>query len=349
MLTTTGLAFPRTQRQIDMRIGNREWLGMQAIVLLGAEPVLEIAAGEQVPGAAMTTDTGLRWTCSSKVATTILFAALEGERIVDIDAPVDDHLPGFSTTKPATITCANLLNHSAGLAEEAEQPFLAPFGSAVARARDLGCQPDFRVGEERRYSSFANFAVLAAVAESATGRRFAELIDTYVFAPAGVLDTTFQPDRTLPDPTWIGKAGTITPALGELIPESARAAISPGTGLVGPAGDLARLIRLLSPHSADRPRAAARYVTRTAPFTPCLRSGDTAEWGLGVVVGWSRFGRCASEHTFGHAGCRSSLVLHDPDRDLTIAVISNTISTSLLRAERIKPFIPAIYADLGVQ
>jgi CubicO group peptidase (beta-lactamase class C family) len=338
MLSTTGLAFPRTQRQIEQRIGNREWLGMQCTVLLGNELVLDIAAGEQAPGVPMTTGIGLRWTCSSKVATTILFAALESERILDIDRPVDDYLSGFSATKPTTITCANLLNHSAGLAEEAEQPFLAPFGSVVALARELGCQPDFRVGEERMYSSFANFAVLAAVAESATGRRFAELVDTYVLAPACALDTAFQPDPNRPDPTWIGKAGALSPALG----------VSPGTGLVGPAGDLARVIRLLSPHSPDRPSTAARYVTRTAPFTACRRSGDTAEWGLGVVVGWSRFGRCASEHTFGHAGCRSSLVLHDPTHDLTIAVISNTISTSLLRAERIKPFIPAIYADLGL-
>ncbi|HEX3779446.1 MAG TPA: serine hydrolase domain-containing protein [Pseudonocardiaceae bacterium] len=348
MLSDTRLAIPHVQRQIDQRIDKREWLGMQCTVLLGGQVVLDIAAGEHLPGVPMTTGTGLRWTCSSKVATTILFAALESERIVDIDRPVDDYLPGFSATKQTTITCANLLNHSAGLAEEAEEPFLAPLGRVVARARDLGGQPDFRVGAERMYSSFANFAVLAAVAESATGRRFAELIDSYVFAPAGAVDTTFQPDRAQPDPTWIGNAGTLSPALGQLIPESARGAVLPGTGLVGPAGDLARVIRLLSPHSPDRPSAAARYVTRQAPFAPCRRSGDTAEWGLGVVVGWSRFGRCASDHTFGHAGCRSSLVLHDPGPDLTIAVISNTISTSLLRAERVKPFIPAIYADLGL-
>ena len=81
---------------------------------------------------------------------------------------------------------------------------------------------------------------------------------------------------------------------------------------------------------------------------PCRRSGDTAEWGLGFVVGAARFGRCASAATFGHAGCRSSVVLHEPTHDLTIAIVGNTICTSLLRSERVKPFIPARYADLGL-
>ena len=324
------MTFPLTDRQISQRIAGREWLGMQVVALLGDEVALSLAAGS------VTADTPLRWTCSSKIVTAILFAVLEDSGVVDVEAPVSRYLPAFQDER---ITCAHLLNHSAGLAEEAEHPFL-PRDVAV----DLACtkpgQPDFIVGEDRIYSSFANFSVLAAVAESVTGTSFPDLVAAHVFSRAGV-----HPSFVADAETWIGDAGAFSPAVGPLIPASSVGSVFPGSSCVGTALDLARLLKLMSPHSPDH---AARYVTRRAPFVPCRRSGDTAEWGLGLVVGPARFGRCASAATFGHAGCRSSVALHDPAHDLTVAVVGNTISKSLRRSERVKPFIPAIYADLGL-
>lgn len=329
------MTFERTHRQIAQRIDGGEWRGMQCTVLLGGRPVLEVAAGQAAPGEPMTVHAPLRWTCSSKVVTAILFARLVEAGVVDLDAA----LPGCAEP----ISCAHLLNHSAGLSEDAEEPFLAPFTAVAKRAMTEPRHPGFVIGEQRRYSSFAGFATLAHIAEQTTGRAFTELVDTEVFGPAGVHRSSFT---GTPSPTWIGDSGTFTPAVGELIPLHSNETVYPGTGCAGPATDLAALVRSMSPHAANRPRGAARFVTRTAPFTPCQRSGDTAEWGLGFVVGWSRFGRCASPDSFGHAGCRSSLVMHDPAHDLTVAVVANTISKSLVRSERVKPFIPAIYDDL---
>ena len=333
------MSFPLTSRQVAQRIDNREWLGMQCVALLGDQVVLDIAAGASAPGVPMTADTPLRWTCSSKIVTAILFAALEDAGILDVEAPVDHYLPGFQDPR---ITCAHLLNHSAGLAEDAEVPFL-PWDVAV----DLAChkpgQPDFVIGEDRMYSSFGSFSVLAAVAEAAAGASFTDLVATHVFRRADV-----RPSFVADAPTWIGDGGSFTPAVGSLIPTASVGSVFPGTGCVGAALDLARLLRLMSPHSPLRPLSSPRYITRRAPFVPCRRSGDTAEWGLGLVVGPARFGRCASPATFGHAGCRSSVVLHDPAHDLTIAIVGNTISKSLRRAERVKPFIPAIYTDLAL-
>jgi CubicO group peptidase (beta-lactamase class C family) len=328
MVTVT--AFERVQRQIDQRINGREWLGMQCVVLRGEDTVMEVAAGESSPGVPMTVDDRLRWTCSSKVATAVLFARLEDEGLVDVDEP----LAAFA----GQISCAHLFNHSAGLSDEAEEPFLSPYGFVAELAR---LRRGFTIGEERMYSSFANYSVLAAVAEKVAGRTFVELVDDLVLPPSSSFTGTAQ--------TWIGDAGTFTPAVGELIPPDSVGSVFPGTSCVGPARDLAAVVRVMSPHSSRRPRSAAKYVTRRPPFVPCGRSGDTAEWGLGFVVGRARFGRWASSETFGHAGCRSSVVLHDPVHDLTIAVVSNTISKSLVRSERVKPFIPAIYEDLGLE
>jgi CubicO group peptidase (beta-lactamase class C family) len=326
---------PLTDRQVAQRVENREWLGMQCVAMLGDELVLDVAAGQSTPDVPMTGETPLRWTCSSKVVTAILMARLEDDGVLDVELPVREYLPDF----PEAITCAHLLNHSAGLSEDAEEPFLAR-DVAVDRATTKPGQPDFVVGEDRVYSSFANFAVLAAVAEAATGKDFVELVDTRVLNGAGFLKQSA--------PTWIGEAGQFTPAVGELIPERGLGTVLPGTGCVGTAMQLAELTRVMSVHAPDRPRSADRYVTRRAPFVPCRRSGDLAEWGLGFVVGRARFGRRASPDSYGHAGCRSSVVLHDPAHDLTIAVVSNTISKSMVRSERVKPFIPAIYADLGL-
>ncbi|WP_031468404.1 serine hydrolase domain-containing protein [Sciscionella sediminilitoris] len=336
-VTLLGTNFARTEKQVSRRIDGEEWLGMQCFVALRGQTVLELAAGESAPGIAMTTDDPLRWTCSSKVVTASLFARLADAGLIDLHAPI----PGYAER----VTAARLLNHSVGLGERAEEPFLAPYERVAERARNEPHHPGFPVGQQRRYSSFANFAVLATLAERATGRAFTELVNREVFARCGALDSGFTGE---PAPTWIGDSGSVRPALGELIPAESLGAVFPGVGCSGPARELAAVVRGMSPHAEDRPRSAPEFVTATAPFVPCQRSGDTAEWGLGFVVGWSRFGRCASPDSFGHAGCRSSLVMHDPRHDLSIAVIGNTISESLVRSERVKPFIPAIYDDLGL-
>lgn len=333
------MTFPLTLRQVSQRISHREWLGMQVVALLGDEVVLSLAAGSASPGVPMTAATPLRWTCSSKIVTAILFALLEDAGVLSVEDPVSLHLPAFQHSH---VTCSQLLNHTAGLAEEAEHPFL-PRDRTVDLAGTKPLQPDFTVGSDRIYSSFANFSVLAAVAESATGLSFTDLVATNVFPRADV-HPSYQADAA----TWIGDAGTFTPAVGPLIPPDSLDSMFPGTSCVGTALELARLLRLMSPHSPLRPLSAPHYASRRPPYVPCRRSGDTAEWGLGLVVGPARFGRCSSAATFGHAGCRSSVVLHDPAHDLTIAVLGNTISRSLHRSERVKPFIPAIYADLGL-
>lgn len=329
--------FERTRRRVAGHIDAGEWLGMQLTVLHGGQTVLELAEGSREPGVPMTTDDPLRWTCSSKVVTTVLYARLVDAGLVDLDEPVPD-LPG-------SVTPAHLLNHCAGLGEEAEEPFAEPYRLVAKRAATEPLHPGFAVGEQRRYSSFANFAVLADHAERVTGESFTDLVAREVFDRADVRGSGFTGE---PAPTWLGDAGTFTPAVGELIPPHSTGSVYPGVGCSGPSRDLAHIVRGMSPHAVERPGSAARFVTRTPPFTPCQRSGDTAEWGLGLVVGWSRFGRCASPVSFGHAGCRSSLVMHDPRHDLTVAVVANTISRSLVRGERVKPFVPPIYDDLGL-
>lgn len=330
------MSFERTHRQVAQRIEGGEWLGMQCIVMRGAEPVLELAAGEREPGVPMTVHDRLRWTCSSKVVTSVLYARLVDAGVLTLDTPLSDFA--------FPLNCAHLLNHSAGLTEDAEEPFAEPYQLVAKRAASQPLHPGFLVGEQRRYSSFGNAAVLADTAERAAGRPFQELAAAEVFDRSGAHDSGFT---GTPAPAWIGDAGSFDPAVGELIPPHSTGSVFPGVGAHGPARDLARIVRTMSPHATDRPNSAERFVTRTPPFTPCQRSGDTAEWGLGFVVGWSRFGRCASPVSFGHAGCRSSLVMHDPRHDLTIAVVGNTISRSTLRGQRVKPFIPAIYDDLG--
>lgn len=329
--------FAHTRDRVNRYIESREWLGMQITVLRGTDTVLELAAGSREPGVPLTVDDPLRWTCSSKVVTAVLYARLVDAGVIELDAP----LTGFTRS----VTPAHLLNHCAGLSEDAEEPFAEPYQLVAKHAATEPTHPGFTLGEQRRYSSFANFAVLADHAEQVTGESFTELVAREVLAPAGAHDSGFTAE---PAPIWVGDAGMFSSAVGELIPPHSTGSVFPGVGCSGPARDLAHIVRGMSPHAAERPRSAERFVTRTPPFTPCQRSGDTAEWGLGLVVGWSRFGRCVSPVSFGHAGCRSSLVMHDPEHDLTIAVVGNTVSRSLLRGERVKPFVPPIYDDLGL-
>ncbi len=98
------------------------------------------------------------------------------------------------------LTIFDLLNHSSGLG-------MGPIGCTMLeevkemndtireRARKYAALPlDFQPGTDSGYSAVANFEVLAAVIEVASGESFYEYLKKHVFAPMDIRDLTYDPD-----------------------------------------------------------------------------------------------------------------------------------------------------------
>ncbi|MFI6154458.1 serine hydrolase domain-containing protein [Kitasatospora sp. NPDC051170] len=170
-----------------------EWVGGAGVRELGG-------SGEAL------TDGHFRIGSSTKsfVATTVLALAAEGR--IGLDAPADDHLPGFGLDR--RITVRMLLQHTSGIfshtGELYEDGTIVPGipwrGKEWVEKRFHTYSPEelvrlslskparFAPGEGWSYSN-TNYVLARLVIESVTGRPFAEELQRLVLAPLGMTGT----------------------------------------------------------------------------------------------------------------------------------------------------------------
>ncbi|MEV5343708.1 serine hydrolase domain-containing protein [Streptomyces sp. NPDC052676] len=150
------------------------------------------------------------------VATVLLQLQAEGK--LDLDAPVDHHLPGlvrgngYDGTK---ITVRQLMNHTSGIFNFTED---ATFAQKVLGIDFLGSRyddwtprqvialalrnpPQFAPGTSWKYSN-TNYLLLGLIVERLTGRPYAEEIERRITRPLGMRATYFPGrDPHVPAPT----------------------------------------------------------------------------------------------------------------------------------------------------
>jgi D-alanyl-D-alanine carboxypeptidase len=264
----------------------------------------------------------LIWIASvTKTMTGAVVLQLADEGRLSLDDPVSRWLPPRPNVDPA-ITLRQLLNHTCGLDNYTAS---AALGVEVAAAPGrvftadelLGFvgPPHFAAGARTEYTN-TSFLLLGQVAEAVTGRSFLELCHERLWNPLGLREF-FLPGYEPPP-------GPVAPALGR-------------TGFVSP---LDQLSVLSTGGSAFGLFATARAVARwghelfagqviSARLQQEMRTLVPAagnipgESGAGLGIrGYSYLGR----RQFGHSGgasLGSSLLLHDPERRVTVAVLMN--------------------------
>ena len=109
---------------------------------------------------------------------------------------VADYLPGMKRL-PA-MTLLELMNHTAGLHEDAQEGSVSPGTAAAPSQIDLAeriagqAKPlDFNSGTAWLYSN-SNYIVLGAVIEKVTGQTLSDALGSLVFRPLGLRDTTMD-------------------------------------------------------------------------------------------------------------------------------------------------------------
>ncbi|WP_030058453.1 MULTISPECIES: serine hydrolase domain-containing protein [Streptomyces] len=179
--------------QLRVNDGRGEWVGSAGVRELGgnAEPL---------------TDGHFRVGSITKsfVATTVLMLVAEGR--IGLDAPVADHLPGFGLDR--RITVRMLLQHTSGIfnhtgeldADGTFEPGVPWRGKEWVEDRfhsyrpeelvrlSLSKPPRFAPGADWSYAN-TNYVLARLVAESVTGRPFAEELQRLVLRPLGMTGT----------------------------------------------------------------------------------------------------------------------------------------------------------------
>jgi CubicO group peptidase (beta-lactamase class C family) len=181
--------------------------GMAVAITRGPKVVHVAGSGTDGRGGSVTPHTQFRIASLTKSFTAAAVLQLVAAGRVDLDAPVQTYLPGFTSADPASgarITVRHLLNQTSGIADTGfpevtdSEHDLAQRMASMRSAR-LVSSP----GSEFHYSDL-NYQVLASLIEAVTGTPWAQHLAEHVFVPLGMRRTVAtaaaeQAGRAAPD------------------------------------------------------------------------------------------------------------------------------------------------------
>ncbi len=339
--------------------GNRDGLLYQ-----GTAGVREAGSSQ-----AMTSDTVFWIASMTKAITSVAAMMLVEQGRLALDAPIGDLLPalaapqvleGFAADgtprlRPArtTMTLRHLLTHTSGFGYERWSADLAAAHSGLGLRRvptnwdELAREPLlFDPGTDWNYSISTD--VVGKAVEAASGVSLAEFLQTRIFAPLGMVDSTFllseaqqarlaRVHQRQPD-------GTLLPI--EYPVGNGRGFLVGGGGMCGTAADYMRLLRLLlAGGTLDGVRLLApatvaemsrnqigelkvRPLLSIAPDSSAdaeFFPGMVQKWGLGFLINTERAPSGRSPGGLAWAGLGNTYYWIDPTRGIAGVVMTQSL------------------------
>jgi CubicO group peptidase (beta-lactamase class C family) len=323
---------PGTQRALLHRIASAQAEGRTPSLVAAVQRQGRIVwngSRSCVDGHAPDSDTQFRIGSLTKAFTAVLVLRLRDEGLLDLDDPLDKHLPG---TGVGGVTILQLLGHSAGLSAESPAPWWerTPGTLRPELADVLGEQTRMHPPGRRHHYSNPGYSVLGALIEAVRGASWAEVLQREILEPLGMRRTSTQPQA----PHAGGWA--VHPWADALLPEPAE-----DLGLMAPAGQLwsttADLLRFAAflVEGDDRVLGAASVEEMRAPSAPSKSGPGEGAYGLGLQV-VQQSGRTLLGHTGSLPGFLATLWFSIED-DVAVVVLTNATSG---------PLVGTIAADL---
>jgi CubicO group peptidase (beta-lactamase class C family) len=308
-----------------------------SVLHLSAVGESDLATGRKLK----TTD--IFWIASmSKPMTSVAVAMLADDGKLSFDDPVEKYLPEFrdmwvageqtatqrTLVKAARpITLRDLMTHTSGLGE---YRVTDPHWSLAAMIKVLAREPlRFQPGTRWAYST-AGMDTLGRVVEVVSGMPYDKFLQTRLFDPLGMKDTTFwispaQEKRFVPP--VISRAGKLEPTpiaymYGGAVTDHERPPLG-GAGLFSTAADVTKFYQMMLNHGTFdghqilKPETVAEM---TRKQTGDLKARAGMPWGLGFCVvedpAQMESNKTLSPGTFGHGGAFGTQSWADPTRGI---------------------------------
>jgi serine-type D-Ala-D-Ala carboxypeptidase len=278
------------------------------------------------------------------IATTTAAMILYDEGKLDLQAPVQRYLPEFIGDMKDQVTIEHLLTHRSGLAP-GRQLWKTARTPAEARQQVLESKLQQRPGALFNYSDLGP-DVLGWVIERISGQTLDQFTESRIFAPLGMDDTGWRPDRALLSriaPTEVTPPRGY-PVRGEVADESAFAlgGIAGHAGLFGTATDLSVFAQMmLNGGEYEGTRIVKQETVRL--FTTTVKDHRALGWE--TAAGERGAGEYLSESAFGHTGYTGTSIWIDPDRDMFVILLTNRVHAA--RARRPGIIIADVRHDLA--
>ena len=261
----------------------------------------------------------------TKVVVSTVALAQVARGILELDAPLLELVPEWRGTPHAAITLRRILAHDAGFQSGADyRTILGERVEEFALATPLVGAPGACVV----YSDLG-FIALGAILERALSRSLDVAVGE-TLAPLGVRTLCYRPPQaehqSIPATerdAWRDLVqGTVHDEKAHLM-----GGVAGHAGLFGDARDVARIADLYL--RAARGESCAPLTSELVREAISEQAYDPiARRGLGWVLKTSDENSCGAKmgpRTFGHTGFTGTCVWSDPDRDMTIVLLTNTV------------------------
>lgn len=344
VLSTEQAAIPRTASVIERGIAEKLHLGGQIYISVRGQVIADVALGQSRVGVPMRTDSVALWLSSGKPITGVAIAQLWERGRLNLEDPVARSIPEFAQGGKASITVAQLLNHTGGLRTADKCDLGHDWDEIIECVCGSPLEANWQLGQQAGYHPSGSWYVLGEVIRRITGRSCETYIHDEVFERCGMRDCwmALSPGRfrSYGDRLVLmyQTDGPVPAPHGKWNREEDAAVSRPGRNLRGPTRELGRFYeRLLAGRSPSLPDAARPLLQPETiqALTSRQRLGlfdDTfqqvIDWGYGFAIDSKRygqplvsygFGRFASDQAFGHGGAQSSCAFADPAHDVVVA------------------------------
>ncbi len=314
------------------------------------------ALGAQKPA---TTDTIFLTASISKPIVATMLMQLVDDGVVTLADPVSLYVPEFEAPGKPAVALWHLLTHTSGLQEETWHDVLRRGVLSEVRDAYLRAACDsplaFTPGSSYLYCTLS-FRLLAEAVTRVRGRTYQDELRARVLAPAGMVDTAFDPAEV--DPTGL-RTSSVEGVDPRFVPFFTTLA-SPGGGLWSTAADLVRFGQafLNDGQAAGGPLlspATVALMTRehttglldlgaVGGITPPVQAHYGLAWSKQAYDGW----RVGSPRAFGHDGVTGTRLWIDPEYDLVYVYLTNDWeSTSTLKDRALGAVYGALTGDRG--
>jgi len=322
---------------------------------------------ERVPA---TTETPSNVFSTAKLITAMVIHKLDEQGVLHLEDRVCQYIPEFGKRSKKWITLRHLLAHRAGIPNLPGEALDLDLLETPERICELLCdtKPSSRPGRLVAYHAISGGFILGEVVRRATGRTIREVLEQEIREPLGLgwLHYGVAPEDVHrvaenvmtgpPPPPGVGRM--LTRVLGRPLPEIVAMSNDPRfhAGIV-PAGNVVTTARDLSAFlecmrcggELDGKRVFEERTIRHALNEASYREVDLTlfaplRYGLGPMLGDSPVGIFGPQTSkaFGHVGLSNVFPWADPEREISVALLTTGKAILSLHAVRLLQLLATI-------
>lgn len=298
-----------------------------------------------------TPDTMFDLFSSSKAITAMVLHLLDQKHLVHLDDAVVEYIPEFGKHGKHWVTLRHVLTHRAGIPNIPQEYVNLDLLSNPQRLVEILCdaEPIYGAGRRLGYHALTGGFVIGEVVRRVTGKPINEVLRDEILAPLGfkwlnygvpkgreheVAENAFTGPPTLWPATRLVKH-----ALGVSMQEGVDfsndprflSAPIPAGNICGTANEAGRFYELLRNEGEldgvriFEPRTVRRAVSEQTYLEADLTLLLPIRYGLGFMLGAKRFSLYGldAHHAYGHLGFTNVITWADPEREISVALLTS--------------------------